>query len=137
MVFNQEASMKNMTLLMASLFLLMASQAFAEKLQIMEKEGLGKYLADEKGMTLYIFTKDSPGMSACVDPCVEKWPLLQAEKIEAPAGTRGEDFAAISRSDGQMQTTYKELPLYYFFKDEKPGEVAGQGAGGVWFVAQP
>jgi predicted lipoprotein with Yx(FWY)xxD motif len=129
--------MKRMLLLLTSMLLLFTTQAFAEKLQIAEAEGLGKYLADEKGMTLYIFTKDSPGMSACSGPCVEKWPLLQAEKIEAPAGTKVEDFAAITRSDGQRQVTYKNLPLYYFFKDEKAGDVAGQGVGGVWFIAQP
>jgi predicted lipoprotein with Yx(FWY)xxD motif len=122
---------------MVALLLLFATQAFGDKLQILEKEGLGKYLADEKGMTLYIFTKDSPGMSACSGPCVEKWPLLQAEKVEAPAGTEAEDFATIYRADGQVQTTYKELPLYYFIEDKKAGDVAGQGVGGVWFVAEP
>jgi predicted lipoprotein with Yx(FWY)xxD motif len=129
--------MKRLLLLMVSLLLLMATQAFAEKLQIAEKEGLGQFLTDEKGMTLYIFTKDSPGMSACSGPCVEKWPLLQAEKIEAPAGTKAEDFAVISRADGQRQVTYKGLPLYYFINDKKTGDVAGQGVGGVWFVAKP
>lgn len=129
--------MKRLLLLMMSLLLLMATQAFAEKLQITEKEGLGKFLTDEKGMTLYIFTKDSPGTSACAGPCVEKWPLLQAEKIEAPTGTKAEDFSVISRADGQRQVTYKGLPLYYFFNDKKAGDVAGQGVGGVWFVAKP
>ena len=28
---------------------------------------LGTYLVDGQGMTLYLFTEDSPGMSACTD----------------------------------------------------------------------
>ena len=31
--------------------------------------------------------------------------------------------------------TYAGAPIYYFAKDTKPGDVTGQGVGGVWFVA--
>jgi predicted lipoprotein with Yx(FWY)xxD motif len=124
-------------ILTALIFVLLAGVAFGETLQIAKTEGIGDYLADAKGMTLYVFTKDSPGQSACSGPCVEKWPLLMAEMIEAPPGTKSEDFGLITRTDGQKQTTYKGLPLYYFFKDTKPGDVNGQAVNGVWFVAKP
>ena len=33
------------------------------------------YLADSRGMTLYIFLKDDKGQATCVGACVEKWPI--------------------------------------------------------------
>jgi predicted lipoprotein with Yx(FWY)xxD motif len=101
-----------------------------------EKEGIGKYLADAKGMTLYLFKKDSPGKSACMDQCVEKWPLYYRETVAAP-GLKAEDFGTITRDDGKKQTTYKKMPLYYFVGDKKSGDTTGQGVGGNWFVAAP
>jgi predicted lipoprotein with Yx(FWY)xxD motif len=29
------------------------------------------------------------------------------------------------------------MPLYYFAKDTKPGDILGQGVGGVWYLADP
>jgi predicted lipoprotein with Yx(FWY)xxD motif len=117
--------------------LLFASLATAASINIQTKEGIGKYLTDDKGMTLYVFKKDAPGKSACAGPCVEKWPLFSAENPSAPAGTAAGDFAAITRDDGKKQATYKGLPLYYFFKDTKAGDTAGQGVNNVWYVAAP
>jgi predicted lipoprotein with Yx(FWY)xxD motif len=36
-----------------------------------------KVLTNDKGMTLYIFAKDSSGKSACNGPCTGNWPLSQ------------------------------------------------------------
>jgi predicted lipoprotein with Yx(FWY)xxD motif len=105
--------------------------------QVSKKKGLGSYLADAKGMTLYIFKQDSPGKSACAGSCVERWPLFHSEKVTAPAGLKSSDFGTITRDDGKKQTTYKGMPLYYFFKDAKPGDTNGQGLGDVWYVATP
>jgi len=103
-------------------------------IKLTEKEGTGKFLVDAKGMTLYLFKKDSPGKSACAGPCVEKWPLYYREKVAVPAGVSAEDFGTIARDDGKRQTTYKGMPLYYFAGDKNPGDTAGQGIGGVWYV---
>lgn len=111
--------------------------AAAATVEIKSKEGVGTYLTDEKGMTLYLFKKDSMGKSACAGPCVEKWPLFSAEKVTVPKGVAAGDFGVITREDGRKQTTYKGLPLYYFFKDAKPGDTAGHGVNGVWFVVAP
>ena len=40
----------------------------------------------------------------------------------------------INRPDGGMQVTYNDMPLYFYSKDNNPGEALGQGAGGKWFV---
>ena len=105
--------------------------------KIMTKDGVGAYIADAKGMTLYYFTKDADGTSVCLGECVQKWPLYTADKVEPQAGLEAKDFGSIKRTDGKSQVTYKGAPLYYFFKDMKPGDTNGQGVGGVWYVVNP
>lgn len=117
--------------------LMLVSLAAAATVGIKAKDGIGNYLTDEKGMTLYLFKKDTPGKSACAGPCVDKWPLFAAEVVTVPEGLIAADFAVITRDDGKKQTTYKGLPLYYFFKDVKPGDTAGQGVNTVWYVVAP
>ncbi len=116
-----------------------AGAAFAEHhaVKVAKKDGLGSYLTDIKGMTLYMFKKDSSGKSACEGPCVENWPLFFREKVDAKDGLAPGDFGTITRADGKKQTTYKGMPLYYFIKDTKPGDTAGQGVKDVWYVVNP
>lgn len=104
------------------------------KLQVLKSEGIGKYLADDQGMTLYYFTKDEPGVSNCKDKCLEIWPPFHAENIVAPRGFNKRDLGTITREDGQKQTTYKGYPLYYFIKDKQVGDLNGQGVNNVWFT---
>jgi predicted lipoprotein with Yx(FWY)xxD motif len=123
----------------AVLTLALAGVAIADQqtIKISEKAGVGKFFTDSKGMTLYIFKKDSPGKSACVGACVEKWPLYFREKVSVPDGVLGGDFGTINREDEKRQTTYKGSPLYYFAGDKAPGDLLGHGLGDVWFVAMP
>jgi predicted lipoprotein with Yx(FWY)xxD motif len=114
-----------------------AALAAHHEVKVSNKDGVGKFLTDAKGMTLYIFKKDSPGKSACAGPCVEKWPLYSMENVAAPDGVKAGDFGTITREDGKKQTTYKGSPLYYFEGDKAPGDVMGQGMGNVWFAAKP
>lgn len=101
------------------------------------KDGVGKFFTDAKGMTLYVFKKDSPGKSACAGPCVGRWPLYFREMVAVPDGVKADDFGSITRDDGKRQTTYKGWPLYYFVDDKSPGETKGHGVGSVWYVANP
>jgi len=118
---------------------LSAGLASAETLNVKTKDGIGSYLADEKGVTLYLFKKDSPGKSACgaAGGCLEKWPVFFAEKIEPAAGIDAAAIGVITREDGKKQTTYKGLPLYYFFKDKAAGDTLGQGVNNVWYIVAP
>ena len=98
---------------------------------------LGKILVDEKGMTLYMFTKDTAGMSNCSGGCLAAWPPLVASgDLVAGPGVTGK-LGFITRADGTKQVTYNDLPLYYWMKDKAPGDTTGQGVGGVWFVVPP
>lgn len=111
--------------------------AASDMAQVLSKEGVGPYLADSKGMTLYIFTKDSPGMSVCSGDCLVKWPAYAVDKVEPHSGLNAKDFGVIKRADGSPQATFRGAPLYYFFKDTMPGDTAGQGVNEVWYVVNP
>lgn len=94
-----------------------------------------RYLVDEKGMALYYFTRDNIDKSNCaVGPCLTAWPIFYNANIKVAAPLNQNDFATITRSDGEKQTTYKGWPLYYFFKDAKPSDVLGEDVNKAWYV---
>lgn len=105
--------------------------------KIQEKEGIGKYFTDTEGKTLYWFKKDSPGKSACIGPCLEKWPIYYRETVAAPKDIKADDFGTITREDGKKQTTFRGYPLYYWINDKQAGETNGQGVNNVWYVINP
>ncbi|MBF0482115.1 MAG: hypothetical protein HQK81_13440 [Desulfovibrionaceae bacterium] len=131
------ANAAKLSLLCLALLLLAATSALAESVKVMDKAGIGKYLTDGEGMTLYSFTKDAPGKSACAGECLKKWPPLKAGKLKVQAGLKKADFGALKRDDGTAQATFKGYPLYYFIKDEAPGDIHGNGIAGVWMVVDP
>lgn len=97
---------------------------------------LGRVLVDGAGMTLYVFTADSGGTSACYGDCEKAWPVLHGDG-SAPTlgdGLTASDFGTIDRTDGSKQVTFHGMPLYFFAADTKPGDVTGQGVGGKWYV---
>lgn len=127
------------TLIVTAAALSFATAALADHhaVKTASKEGLGNYLTDAKGMTLYWFKKDTAGHSACAGECVQKWPLYYREKVAAPAGTAADEFGTITREDGARQTTFRGYPLYYFIQDQAAGEAKGQGIKDVWYVIDP
>ncbi len=105
---------------------------------IADNPKLGKILVDSKGMTLYIFKKDTPGNSVCVGGCVENWPplLITSGAPAAGQGVTGQ-LSTLKRTDNGTQVMYNNQPLYYFAGDKAPGDINGQGIGKVWFAATP
>ena len=89
-------------------------------------------LTDAKGMTLYTFGKDQPGVSNCNDNCAKNWPPLMAAADAKPMG----EWTIVTRADGSKQWAYKGMPLYLWIKDTKPGDNTGNGVG-VWKTAIP
>jgi predicted lipoprotein with Yx(FWY)xxD motif len=106
-------------------------------IQLQVKEGVGTYLVDSKGMSLYYFKKDMPSISACINECLTKWPVFYTEKIIVKKPLKKKDFGVITRDDGLKQTTYKGWRLYSFFKDAKPGDMNGEGVNNAWYVIYP
>jgi predicted lipoprotein with Yx(FWY)xxD motif len=100
-----------------------------------ENETLGSFLVDDKGMTLYLFTKDTPNTTVCYDKCAVAWPpLLTNGEPVAGEGVDASLLGTTNRTDGTVQVTYNGWPLYYYEKDKAPGDVTGQDVGGVWYV---
>jgi predicted lipoprotein with Yx(FWY)xxD motif len=100
----------------------------------------GPILVDDKGMSLYLFLKDTPNTNAssCYDKCAANWPpLLTSGAPQAGAGVDTSKFGTLQRTDGTTQVTYNGWPLYYFAKDAKAGDMNGQGIGDVWFLISP
>jgi predicted lipoprotein with Yx(FWY)xxD motif len=100
-------------------------------LQVVDSSA-GKVLADEKGMTLYTYDKDTKGKSNCSGECAEYWPPAKAAADAKPTG----DLTLIKRDDGTMQWADEGKPLYLFAQDKKPGDVKGDGKNGVWHVVK-
>jgi predicted lipoprotein with Yx(FWY)xxD motif len=88
-------------------------------------------LTDANGMTLYIFDKDAPGVSNCYEQCAINWPPLMADASAMAEG----DFTVVERTDGTKMWAYKGWPLYYWKDDVQPGDITGDGVGGVWHLA--
>jgi predicted lipoprotein with Yx(FWY)xxD motif len=98
---------------------------------------LGSFLVSGNGMTLYTFTNDADGMSACYDQCAENWPPLTVESADAlnvQPGLVG-DYGTTDRTDGTVQVTYNGSPLYLWAEDAAPGDATGHTRGDVWYAA--
>ena len=96
---------------------------------------LGAVLVGPNGMTLYTYVNDKePGKSVCNGSCAVNWPPFKAD---ANVQAAKEPLSVITRDDGSRQYAYKGQPLYYWRKDQKPGDITGHNAGNVWLVAKP
>ena len=81
---------------------------------------------DARGMTLYTYAKDEPGISNCYDECAKANPPATAPAAAKPFG----EWSVIKRSDGTKQWARKGQPLYSFAGDKIQGSVAGMLSGG-------
>ena len=101
----------------------------------------GMYLVDSKGMTLYLFKKDTSTKSTCSSACASYWPPYTTSGTPTVSGSAQQSMVGTSkRSDGKTQVTYNGHPLYYFAQDSNPGDTNGQGTtffGGEWNIVAP
>ena len=81
-------------------------------------------LTGANGMTLYTFDKDAAGSgkSLCNGPCATNWPPFYAGEGAAASG----DYSIVTRDDGKKQWAFTGKPLYYWAKDQKPGDASGR-----------
>lgn len=89
-------------------------------------------LVDGNGMTLYTFDNDQPGVSNCYDGCADSWPPF----VAAAGASDDAVFTLVKRTDGSEQWAIKGMPLYYWAGDAAPGDMTGDGVGGVWHVVK-
>ena len=87
------------------------------------------------GMTLYTFDKDAigSGKSVCNGQCATNWPPFMAGATDQPGG----DWTIVTRDDGSKQWAWGGQPLYYWAKDQKPGDMTGDGFNKVWHAVRP
>lgn len=99
------------------------------------------FLTDGSGKAIYLWTKDSGGMSACSGACAGAWPPVTTTGSPTAAGSaKASDLGTITRSDGTKQVTYDGHPLYYFSGDSGSGTASGQGStgfGAKWWLVAP
>ena len=99
---------------------------------------VGEVYTDANGMTLYTFDKDTMGaaMSACSGQCIQNWPAFVAGEGAMAEG----DWTIVefTDTDGMVKKmwAYDGKPLYLYIGDQKPGDVTGDGKGGVWHAAK-
>jgi len=105
----------------------------------------GKDIVDTNGISLYAFQADVNGSSSCYDLCELAWPpVIIAEGQELPlnleSGLNSSLLSNFTREGGSTQLMWDNMPLYYFVRDNLPGEIFGQGvksAGNVWWLVKP
>ncbi|CAN5497951.1 hypothetical protein BH10PSE7_BH10PSE7_44520 [soil metagenome] len=121
------------TMILAAALCLAAGSAYAaEPAKVMDTSA-GKVYTDDMGMSLYTFDKDEANKSNCYDKCATNWPPFKAA---ADAKAEG-DWTIVERTGGDKMWAYDGKPLYTFIKDKAPGDVTGEGVGGVWHLSKP
>ena len=100
----------------------------------------GTFLTDG-GRAVYLWVKDSSGMSACSGACAGAWPpVTTSGAVTASGAAKASDLGTITRSDGTRQVTYDGHPLYFFAGDSGAGMASGQGSdsfGAKWWLVSP
>jgi predicted lipoprotein with Yx(FWY)xxD motif len=120
-----------------------SGQPIAKALPLIAKLSAGKtpwgdIVVDRDGRSVYMFTKDANGESACYDRCAEIWPPVLTELAPvAGAGVKADLLGTKKRKDGKLQVTFNGMPLYYYAEDKAAGELKGQNVNSVWFVLKP
>ncbi len=102
---------------------------------------LGTILVDDSGRTLYLWEADRTARSTCDGACAQAWPpLTTSGAARAAGGAQATLLGTVRRSDGTMQVTYAQHPLYYYSGDTAAGQTSGQnsdGFGAEWYVVTP
>ena len=114
----------------------------ADTVSISNSASLGDFLVagddhPAAGMTLYTWIGDEGvPFSRCTGGCAQTWPpftvpsadVLQSPSVDVVLGTH-------TRSDGSIQVTFNNEPLYFYNLDVFPGDTNGHNVGGTWYVA--
>jgi predicted lipoprotein with Yx(FWY)xxD motif len=100
---------------------------------------LGEIVVDGEGMTVYYFTNDEPGSgaSSCTGECLAMWPPVHADGEEPEVEGVTAEVGTITGTDGELQVTVDDRPVYLYAGDSEPGDVTGQGVNDVWWVVAP
>src|SRR5207249_10553803 len=88
---------------------------------------LGRVLVNSRGHTLYLFSKDKNGKSACAGMCATFWPpLIAAGKPRVAGGACTSPAAATQRAGGRLQVSDDSQPPYTFDERKVRGQTNGE-----------
>lgn len=122
--------MKYVLIALASLGAGLAHAADLSPLKLFELSQQRYIVTDAQDHTVYTFDVDAGAESRCYDSCANAWPPVLVESnivVNAPVGLT-------TRRDGSTQLTLNGKPVYYYAGDAGPGDVNGDGLGGVWHI---
>lgn len=94
-------------------------------------------LTNTKGRTLYSLSVEKNGKFICTGSCTSTWIPLVVAAGTTPKGPV--KLGTIKRPEGQIQVTFKGLPLYTFDGDSAKGQAKGEGFKdvGTWHAVTP
>ncbi|HKP59065.1 MAG TPA: hypothetical protein VJV78_20225 [Polyangiales bacterium] len=107
------------------------------------------FMINRAGRTVYVFMMDTagsgatPATSACVDKCLDAWPVWSApanlSAMALPSSMKASDFGQLDRTvagAAVKQLTYRGYPLYFHTPDVTPGATSGHMTG-AWRAFDP
>jgi predicted lipoprotein with Yx(FWY)xxD motif len=111
-------------------------------LRVADHPEFGEILVSASGMTLYTFAHEGDDEYICEDACSENFPpLVVVGPPIVPPGlenwTRTIDRRPDDFRPARIQVSYRGQPLYFWSRDERPGDTGGHGIAGLWEVARP
>ena len=100
----------------------------------------GTMLFDNNDQAIYIWELEETSQAKCYDDCAEAWPPVLTDGAPRAGGeVDAKLLGTTKRTDGTIQVTYNDHPLYYYAHEEA-GEVKCHNIsthGGLWWVIQP
>ena len=88
-------------------------------------------MVDSRGMTVYSYDRDQATRSACTGRCAQTWRPVVAQ-ANAP---HSQEWTTVRRADGSQQWAYQGRPLYTWARDQRAGDMNGDGMdNGQWHV---
>ncbi|MFF4398762.1 hypothetical protein [Streptomyces sp. NPDC001480] len=101
-------------------------------------KGTGSVVTDDKGMTLYRYSKDqaTPSKWTCSGACTQTWmPVIVQDSVRTSGVEQG--LLGTVHRNGMKQLTLAGWPLYRYVGDTKAGQMNGQGRGEEWYAVTP
>lgn len=91
----------------------------------LRRTGVGTILVNDRGFTLYAFTRDARNRDACakIQGCPRAWPAITTGgRPIAGRGVHSGLIGTITLKGGAQQVTYAGHPLYTYVGDSGPGQ---------------
>jgi predicted lipoprotein with Yx(FWY)xxD motif len=117
-------------------------------LSIAETEAYGRYLVGPDERPVYAFVteevrggNDIAPLSACIERCLEDWPLVTLETAEFPVAEGVDpELASFVEWEGKRVLVYDSRAMFNFHRDAPGASPQGQELhdwGGWWYLVRP